>query len=325
MPVWEKYNIYWLATQTNGTGYHDKLWMAVKAALKAPFVMWNCKIVHFHMVPGITLLIQLPELIIAKILRKKIIMEVHVGNQLVPYSKDKFFQWWFKQADLVILLAKKWEKLFKEMYSEVKIPSDVLYNACEMHEPIPFEEKKKLILFAGTIHENKAPDLLIKAWAKLKDKYPDWHVTFMGSGNISYYEQMAAELGIKDSIDFTGYITGKEKDNRFHDASIYCMCSYMEGFPMSVLEAWSNSIAVITTPVGGLPDAIEEGKNCLTFPMGDSYALANQLEQLIEDEDLRSNIAKYGYEYASSHYSLEVVNNKLDGIYNELIKNYGIK
>lgn len=90
MPVWEKYSCYWLGTQIQ-RGLLWKLWYAVKAAIVAPLIMWRYDIVHFHMVPGITLLIQLPELLVAKLYGKKVIMEVHVGNQLVPYANDKFF------------------------------------------------------------------------------------------------------------------------------------------------------------------------------------------------------------------------------------------
>ena len=322
MPVWDKYNIYWLATQTNERNGFAKLWIAMKAAMIAPFVIWDCKVVHFHIVPGITLLIQLPELFFAKLFRKKIILEIHVGNQLEPYVKDKFFKWWLKKADLILLLAKRWENYFTEVYSDVQVATDVLYNACKIEKQIPFEEKKKSILFVGTIHENKAPDLLLKAWAKLKEKYPDWHVTFMGSGNIPYYKKMSEQLGVAESVKFTGYITGDEKEKCFHDASIYCMCSYMEGFPMTVLEAWSHSIAVITTPVGGLTDAIEEERNCLTFSMGDSQALADQLERLICDEILLRQLCQIGYQYAKDHFSINVINMKLDSIYSRILYDF---
>lgn len=318
MPAWEKYSCYWLATQIH-KGIITKVFYAIGAALKAPFIMWRYDIVHFHMVPGITLLIQLPELLVAKLYRKKIITEVHVGNQLEPYATDQFFKWWFKQADLVVLLAKKWEKLFHESYSDVKTPTDVLYNACEMHDPIPFEDKKNLIIFAGTIHDNKAPDLLLKAWSRLKDKYPDWKLSFMGSGNIPLYEKMAEDLGVKDCVEFTGYIEGKEKRDRFHDASIYCMCSYVEGFPMVVLEAWAHSVSVITTPVGGLPDVIEEGRNCLTFPFGDSERLSQQLDRLIGDKVLRKEMCSYGHQFAQNHFSVNRINKDLERIYQKVI------
>lgn len=320
MPVWEKYNVYWLATQTNETGKKSKLWMAIKAAVKAPFLIKSCKIVHFHMVPGITLLIQLPELLVAKLFRKKVILEVHVGNQLEHYAKDRFFKWWFKRADLILLLAKRWEELFKTSYSDVNVSTDVLYNACELRPFIPMNTKKKEILFCGTIHDNKAPDLLIKAWAALKDKYPEWTISFLGSGEIDYYMNMAKDLGVDNCISFTGFISGEKKERYFQDASILCLCSYMEGFPMAVLEAWSHSIAVVTTPVGGLPDVVQEGDNCLTFPMGNSSVLARQLEKLITDSELRQRVSKGGYELAEHNFSIATISNKLDEIYSSLLK-----
>lgn len=319
MPIWEKYNIYWLATQVDDAPL-SKLWCVVKAALKSLFVIAKCDIVHFQMVPGITLLTQLPALFCAKIYRKKVVMTVHVGNQLVPYAKDRFFKWWLGRADLVLLLAKKWDNLFRELYSDVKVPSDVLYNACEMKQYIPMNQKEKLILFCGTIHDNKAPDLLLKAWADLKNKYPEWQIVFLGRGEIDYYKQMAESLGIIDKVSFTGYIEGSEKEYYFRKASIYTMCSYMEGFPMTVLEAWAYSIAVVTTPVGGLPDAIEEDINCLSFPMGDSKALAKQLDKLISNDEKRMYIAQNGHEYANTHFSVEAINEKLDSIYASMLR-----
>ena len=114
MPVWDKYGIYLLATQKDGNKL-TKLWCVTKAALKAPFVISRCKLVHFQMVPGITLINQLPALLSAKLFRKKVVMSVHVGNQLEKYATDRFFKWWLRRADLVLLLAKRWENLFKEL------------------------------------------------------------------------------------------------------------------------------------------------------------------------------------------------------------------
>ena len=51
---------------------------------------------------------------------------------------------------------------------------------------------------------------------------------------------------------------------------------------MGVLDAWAYGIPCVVTPVGGLPDVIEEGKNCLTFPFDDVDALTMQLRKLME-------------------------------------------
>lgn len=318
MPVWDKYNIYLLPTQKDGNKL-TKFWCVFKSALKAPFIIASCTIVHFQMVPGITLLTQLPALLSAKLFNKKVVMSVHVGNQLEHYTNDRFFKWWFRRADLVLLLAKRWEKLFKEKYADVDVPTDVLYNACEMRPLIPMNEKKKQIIFAGTHDKNKAPDLLLKAWSLLKDKYPDWRLAFLGSGNVEHYKMLAEELDVSDCVEFTGYITGEHKKKYFLDASVLCLCSFMEGFPMAVLEAWTYGIALVTTPVGGLPDVIEDGENCLVFPTGDHKKLANQLDSIISNDNLRKRIGEEGHRCAQNKFSSEVINNKINSIYSNLI------
>lgn len=319
MPVWETFSCYWLGVQTQ-KGFLWKLWYALKSAVKAPFIISRYDIIHFHIVPGITLIIQLPELLIAKLYGKKIIIEVHIGNQLVPYSKNRLFKWWLRQSDLILLLAHKWESLFKELYSDIKTPVHVLYNACDVLEPISMEQKQKLIIFAGTIHDNKAPDLLLQAWARLKEKYPDWRISMMGTGEIQKYQDLAKELGINDCVEFTGHVIGEAKERLFADARIYCMCSYLEGFPMVVLEAWAHSIAVVTTPVGGLPDVIDDNNNCLVFPFGKADVLAQKIDSLISDKELCLKICNNGYRLVSERFSLDRINVDLEEIYNQLLR-----
>lgn len=319
MPVWEKYSCYWLGTQIQ-RNFIWKISYALCAAIRAPFIMLKYDIVHFHIVPGSTLIIQLPELLFAKVYKRKIILEVHIGNQLIPYSKNRLFKWWLNQADLILLLAHKWEMLFQTHYKDIDTPVKVLYNASEIQSYIPFNTKQKLIIFAGTINENKAPDILLRAWSKLKDKYPDWKINIMGSGNIGKYRHLAEDLGLGKCVEFTGYIEGKEKKQKFHDASIFCLCSYEEGFPMVVLEAWSHNIAVITTPTGGLPDIIDDGKNCLIFPFGNYNALAERLDELISNPKIMEKIANGGYSCISTHFSPSIISEKLDYIYSECLK-----
>ena len=140
----------------------------------------------------------------------------------------------------------------------------------------------------------------------------------MGNGEVERYKQMSEEMGLADSVTFTGYITGQKKRDIWRKASIYCMCSYNEGFPMVVLEAWAHKVAVVTTPVGGLPDVIEEGKNCLTFPFGDDEALAKQMERLIENDTLRNDIAEYAKRNTLPEFSLERINSYADNIYTSI-------
>ena len=96
------------------------------------------------------------------------------------------------------------------------------------------------------------------------------------------------------------------------------MCSRHEGFPMVVLEAWARGVAVVTTPVGGLPDVIEEGKNCLTFPFDDADALTMQLRKLMESSKLRRDMAEYSKSFGERVFSPEKISESVDELYIKL-------
>jgi glycosyltransferase involved in cell wall biosynthesis len=167
----------------------------------------------------------------------------------------------------------------------------------------------------GYLDDNKAPDLLLKAWDSIRGDYPDWRVSFLGNGEVERFQRMAKEMGLLDTVEFTGYVMGDKKKEYFDTASIYCLCSYHEGFPMAVLEAWEHCIAVVTTPVGGLPDVIDEEKNALTFDFGDWLGLAKQLRTLMDDESLRKNMADYAYEFVEEKFSAQNGDEKFRRLY----------
>ena len=320
MPLWQEFNCYWLGTQIQ-RNYAWKVWYALKAYFIALCIIWRYDIVHFHTVPDrICLVIQLPVFLLARLGRKKIIMHIHMGNQLEEHKKNRFFLWCLRRADLIILLAKKWERLFKEWFPCVGVPTTVVYNASTHVEKVDWVKKEKRILMAGYLNENKAPDLLLKAWRSIKDDYPDWRVSILGNGEVERFKKMATEMGLAETVEFLGYITGTKKQMFFESASVFCLCSYQEGFPMVVLEAWEYGIPVVTTPVGGLPDVIEEGKNVLTFGFGDWPGLSKQLKRLMDDEAVRRAMADYEYEFVEHEFSSLSINRKLLTVYEQFKK-----
>ncbi len=242
-------------------------------------------------------------------------MHIHMGNQLAENTENKLFLWCLKRADLIILLAKKWERMFKEWFPGIETPTTVVYNASTHVEKVDWGRKQKRIIMVGYLDDNKAPDLLLKAWDSIRGDYPDWRVSFLGNGEVERFQRMAKEMGLLDTVEFTGYVMGDKKKEYFDTASIYCLCSYHEGFPMAVLEAWEHCIAVVTTPVGGLPDVIDEEKNALTFDFGDWLGLAKQLRTLMDDESLRKNMADYAYEFVEEKFSAQNGDEKFRRLY----------
>ena len=129
MPFWEKYHCEWLGTQIQ-RNYMVKLWYALSAYIKALLTIWQFDLVHFHTVPDkICLIIQMPVFLLALLGRKKIIMHIHMGNQLEDHIHNKLFIWCLCKSDCVVLLAKKRENLFATLFSQVRVKTAVIYNA----------------------------------------------------------------------------------------------------------------------------------------------------------------------------------------------------
>ena len=319
MPFWKKYNCFWLGTQIQ-RNYLWKLWYALKSNILACFIIWRYDIIHFHTVPDrICLIIQMPVFLMSLVCRKKIIFHIHMGNQLIHHVHNSLFRWCLRHTDRVVLLAYRWKTLFDTTFADLGLHTTVIYNSNNSVSATPSCAKERIILMAAYFNDNKAPDLLLKAWQTLHEDYPDWKVIMMGNGEVKRFETMASSLGLADSVMFTGYVTGEERDRIWRKASIYCMCSYEEGFPMVALEAWAYGAALVTTPVGGLPDVMEDGKNCLAYDFGDWRMLASHIKRLIDDDNLRQAISTYARATSLETFSMAKVNDSVEELYNEMI------
>ena len=176
------------------------------------------------------------------------------------------------------------------------------------------------ILYAGTVNARKGYADMIRAFARIAGRHKDWMIVFAGNGEIGKGQALADELGIGHQTLFLGWVDGADKDRAFREATVFCLPSYAEGFPMGVLDAWAYGLPVITTPVGGIPDVAEDGKNMLLFKPGDTEKLAQQMERMMTEESLRRHIAGESRRLAETLFSLDTVNHEVEALYGELLK-----
>ena len=88
---------------------------------------------------------------------------------------------------------------------------------------------------------------------------------------------------------------------------------------MAVLDAWAYGLPVITTPVGGIPDIAEDGKNMLLFNAGDTEKLAYNMKTLIDNEDLRNQIINESIKLAKTTFNIDTINKQIESLYQELL------
>lgn len=316
---WKKFHCRWIETHRDGNAIR-KLWYFATALLEYIVLLPFYDIVHIHVATTKSAQRKIVFFELAKLLGKKTIFHFHPSNEkfLFEPSNKKLYTKLFSRADLIIVLSEQWKRWINEALG-LSSNIQVLYNPCPSVNRRE-EFRKNFILFAGTIIPRKGYETLLRGFALIAQKHPDWMVLFAGNGEIDNAMKIAKELQIENQVKFLGCISGEAKEKTFQQASIYCLASDGEGFPMGVLDAWAYGIPCVVTPVGGIPDIVENGKNGLIFNVGDYRKLSSQLELLIDDENLRKRIVAKADEYVHNEFDITRINRRLGDIYTHLVK-----
>lgn len=314
---WEKYHCKWIGYHVDRANWIKALYYIyafILYCIHLPFY----QIIHFQFSLTTDARRSYYFFKVAKWLGKKTIVHLHCGDQL-PEIWSPMYEELFTQCDLALVLSPSIKRKVEEYIGRTH-RVEVLFNPCPtINTTTPFCKREKEILFAGTLNSNKGYSDLIKGFAKIAKKYPNWKVVFAGNGEIDKAKSLARSLGIENQCEFLGWVNGEQKDSAFRRASVLCLASYQEGFPMAVLDAWAYGVPVVSTPAGGLIDIIQEGKNGLLFEAGNIDQIAEKLDTILVDAALREYIAQESRFMAENTFNINILNHKLGEMYNSLV------
>ncbi|MDD5458678.1 MAG: glycosyltransferase family 4 protein [Phycisphaerae bacterium] len=193
----------------------------------------------------------------------------------------------------VIVLSEHWRDFFRSigisdkaivvMTNSVFVPDIPEYRDTSEKPTILFMsrfEKRKGIYELISVIENQKACLDNCRFVLAGPKTHDWE-------NIA---KQIARLNLSRTVEIQGPAIGKDKDSAYRQADIYILQSYAEGMPIGLLEAMSYGLVPITTPVGGIPDVIQDEQNGFLIEPGNSEALAEAINLLIHNKDLRQRL-----------------------------------
>ena len=270
-------------------------WLVLKIVL---YLLKNTdvQIVHIHGASYISFFRKyLLYLIIKKILKKKVIYHIHGAEFHLFYKnairlKMKVIKDFVEGSDGLIVLSKKW-KIFFDKEFDVK-------NIFILNNTIPYPEitgpKQGEImnfLFLGRIGKRKGIFDLLEAVYRIKSQIQNKAMFYVGGdGDAEGLLQIIQQYGLKDIVKFVGWISGQEKIKLLNKSNVYVLPSFNEGLPISILEAMSYHMPIISTAVGGIPEVVIEGENGFLIEPGNVNDIAKALLHCVYNKENNSKM-----------------------------------
>jgi len=317
---WKKYHCKWIETHRDGPAWRKILYLVI-ALTEYLCLLPFADIVHIHVGLRVSVTRKLIFAKIAKFFGKKIIIHFHPATEkhLFDGNFSSEIKTLFNYSDKLLVLSPQWIKWINMAYPDNSYDMEVVYNPCTEVRRKDWSLREKYILFAGSIIDRKGYKQLLKAFAEIANLYPDWKIKFAGNGEIENAKKLQKSLNLpKEQVEYLGWISGEEKDRAFQYASIYCLPSWGEGFPMGVLDAIAYGIPVITTSVGGITDVIHDGVEGLICETYNLDSLVNCLKRLMESEILRKRIVENADKLKETVFNLRNSCEHIGNIYAEL-------
>lgn len=233
--------------------------------------------------------------------------------------KRMFAKYWMgslvkklKKLDRLVVLTEKSKASWPELSNVEVIP-----------DPLPFQVEAKSDLHAkriitiGRYAYQKGYDMLLRAWAEIEKKYPDWQLAIYGMGDQDSLRNQIQELGLDaDRCLLNGPVNDVIKE--YQNSSVFVLPSRFEGFGLVIIEAMSCGVPVVAfnCPMG--PDEIiSDGEDGFLVPVGDIRALAENLQTLMQDQELRMKFSETAYQN-SGRYRIDKISNQWIQLFTQL-------
>ncbi len=300
--------------------------------LYVKFIIYDCPDL-IHLNPSLDLRSVFRDafyMIIGLVFNIKILIFIH-GWHAFNY-KGKLYKFLvaklFNHADVIVVLANH----FKKELVKTGIDTRKIYVSSVMIDTSEFFAFKDIysakhnigdvitVLFLSRFIKEKGIYELIHAIPRILEQ-SSRGVNFIFAGDGPERESIVAlcrKLNIMKNVYFPGYVIGSEKMTLFFKSDLFILPSYTEGFPVAVLEAMASGLPIIATPVGAIPEIIEDGVNGIIIPVCSSSAIVEAVLKIANNSSLQCRMT-LNNKIKASQYDSKNVSNFVAGLYDQII------
>lgn len=267
-------------------------------------------------------------LIIAKILHRKVVLQLHAGLKPDVFFDKASWQYPARRtilnaADAVVLLSKlefSHAQGFCAFKSLHVVPNAIDLNALKITKKQ--HDGEFIFVYIGRLIDTKGVKEGIEALAILSQEgYKNISFKIAGSGPYeNELKQLSISLGVDKLVNFLGSIFGATKIQFWQNADLLVFPTYFdEGLPYTILEALASGTPVITTKIGGIPEAIEDGVQGLFVPPKNAEAVAEAIKAILSNQTLLEEMSELCVKRAHQEYSIDRLADQFTSIYKSML------
>lgn len=222
------------------------------------------------------------------------------------------------RTDQVVVVNDGLKRLLLARNNVRFIPNGIDANESDPKEPAPPLQCGRFIAVVGRLSMEKAVDRAIAAFAHISDQYPDYSLVIVGDGpEKSKLKKHIKHYGLSERVIFTGY--SDVATSYIRNAEALLISSETEGLPLTLLEAMRVGTPVVSTPVGEIPNVLENGRLGYLSSDRTEASLAQALIHLLGDPEQAHEKAKFARDRLLNEYTSEKMSQRYYALYQEVL------
>jgi glycosyltransferase involved in cell wall biosynthesis len=251
-----------------------------------------------------------------RLLPIKLITSVH-GADLFPggiprAAYPKSLKWLLDLSDRIVTPSKAFREDVARVFPQLKGKIVSIHNGVDLAELANRScdsvsiQRPPYILCVAMHNEKKGIDVLLRAFALIRDREPSVKLVLAGDGPLhGQLKHLASALGIANQVEFLGRQGRTQVANLLHGCEVFVLPSRSEPFGIVLVEAMACKKPIVATTAGGIPEIIENQKNGILVEPDDEKSLAEALITVLKNQNLRINIAAKGYSTVSERFRID--------------------
>ncbi len=218
------------------------------------------------------------------------------------------------------------DKMVMAGYPEARLRHIPTFVDSSVFHPAPGLPEENRIVYAGRLVPSKGIHVLVSSIAELRAARPDLKliVSLAGSGVDEYAENLkrtVRSLGLDDSIRFVGELDVSGLSSLLSNAKLCVVPSlWYENLPNAILESYACGVPVLASSLGSVVECVEDGRTGYLFRPGDAHQLAERLAYCLDRPAHLAEMGRNARKLAQTTYSIEGHLDKLETLFDELVR-----